>query len=51
VALTLHAVVATERQPRPEGTAVGGLQDFESHRLQYQSGLKRLEKIGEEGAA
>ncbi len=28
-----------------------GLQDFEPHPLQFQSGLKRLEKIGEEGAS
>ena len=31
--------------------SVGSVQDFESHRLQFQSGLKRLEKIGEEGAS
>ena len=48
----LHAFIAMQRQQRPKATAVGfGLQDFESHRLQYQSGLKRLEKIGEEGAS
>ncbi len=30
---------------------LGSAQDFERHRLQIQSGLKRLEKIGEEGAS
>ncbi len=31
--------------------SVGSAQDFEPHRLQFQSGLKRLEKVGEEGAS
>ncbi len=31
--------------------SVGSAQHFEPHRLQFQSRLKRLEKIGEEGAS
>ncbi len=50
---TLHAFIAMQRQQRPKAIAVrlGSAQDCESHRLLFQSGLKRLEKIGEEGAA
>jgi hypothetical protein len=44
---TLHATAATAKGNR---LSVGSVQDFEPHRLQFQSGLKRLEKIGEEGA-